>query len=132
MKLQETGSGDEASLPGERFWQHAERQLGAHELVIDRPAGSTHSRLPHVRCPLDDGYLAGTRAIDGGGVDAWRGSIATNRVTGVIITIEMFRRDAEVKLLVGCTEEEARQALAIHGQGSQAALLLLRPAAGRA
>lgn len=49
--------------------------------------------------------------MDGGGVDVWRGSLSEPRVTGAIMAVESFKRDAEVKLLVGCTPAEAEQAL---------------------
>jgi inorganic pyrophosphatase len=47
-------------------------------------------------------------------------------VTAVIMTVDLFKRDAEVKLLVVCTPEEARLVLATHNQQSQAGLLVWR------
>ncbi len=38
----------------------------------------------------------------------------------------LFKRDAEVQLLVGCTPDEARLALATDDQQSQAGLLVWR------
>ena len=110
-----------------RFWLLADKLVASHEIVIDRPQGSRHPRLPNIVYPLDYGYLADTGAIDGGGIDAWRGSLPDRRVIGVIATIDLFKRDAEIKLLIGCTELEASQALATHNQESQAGILFLRP-----
>ena len=109
-----------------RFWDLADELVKTSEIVIDRPRGSRHPRLAQVVYPLDYGYLAGTTAGDGGGIDVWRGAEPEAGVTAVIVTVDLFKRDAEVKLLVGCTPDEARLALATHDQQSQAGLLLWR------
>ena len=108
------------------FWQKLDDLVGACALVIDRPAGSAHPRYPALIYPLNYGYLAGTTAADGGGIDVWLGTLPEHRVTGVIATVDLRKRDAELKLLLACTPAEARSALAIHQSGSQAAILLWR------
>jgi len=113
---------------GARFWELADQLVATHAIVIDRPRGSAHPRMPDIIYPLDYGYLAGTTAADGGGIDVWRGSLDAARVTAAIVTIDTFKRDAELKLLVGCTIDEAGLALRTHEQPRQAALLIRRPA----
>ena len=108
------------------FWDHLEALVAAGQLVIDRPRGSAHPRYPGFIYPLDYGYLAGTTAADGDGIDVWIGSLPERRVTGIIATVDLLKRDAEIKVLLGCTAEEARSALAMHQTGSQAAVLLRR------
>jgi inorganic pyrophosphatase len=100
--------------------------VAASEIVIDRPQGSAHPQYPDVRYPLNYGFLAQTRAGDGSGIDVWVGSLSERRVTGVIVTVDALKRDAEVKLLISCTREEAAQALTCHTQGRQAGMLLWR------
>ena len=109
-----------------RFWALADRLVATSRIVIDRPRGSAHPRVPEIIYPLDYGYLEGTSGGDGDGIDVWRGSLPDARVTGAIMTVDLRRRDAEVKLLVGCTPAEADLALATHSQEQQAALLLRR------
>jgi inorganic pyrophosphatase len=101
------------------------------EIGIDRPRGSAHPHYPDVRYPLDYGALGQTMANDGSGIDVWFGSLSERRVTGAIVTIDALKRDAEVKLLIGCTREEVDQALACHNQGQQAGGLLWRGAVTR-
>ena len=108
------------------FWDHLEALVAAGQLVIDRPRGSAHPRYPGFIYPLDYGYLAGTTAADGDGIDVWIGSLPERRVTGIIATVDLLKRDAEIKVLLGCTAEEARSALAMHRNGDQAALLIER------
>lgn len=43
-------------------------------------------------------------------------------------TVDAVKRDAEIKILLGCTPEEATIVLHFHNDGGQqSALLLLRP-----
>jgi inorganic pyrophosphatase len=110
------------------FWQTLDTLVATCDLVIDRPAGSPHPRYPSFIYPLDYGYLAGTRTVDGGGLDVWRGSLPEQRVTAVLCTVDLTKRDAEIKLLLACTASETQRILAIHNSGGQAAILLMRDA----
>jgi hypothetical protein len=49
-------------------------------------------------------------------------------VTGVIATVSVGQRDAEVKLLIGCAPEEMRQALATHQGTHTGGVLVVRGA----
>jgi inorganic pyrophosphatase len=117
-----------ADIDSEHFWQQADALVVDSEIGIDRPRGSAHPRYPDVRYPLDYGFLGQTMASDGGGIDVWVGSLPERRVTGAIVTIDALKRDAEVKLLIGCTRAEAEQALAWHNEGRQAGVLVWRAA----
>ena len=43
--------------------------------------------------------------MDGAGIDVWVGS-GDKRVDGIICTVDLMKKDAEIKILIGCTEEE--------------------------
>jgi inorganic pyrophosphatase len=116
------------ALNQDRFWALADELVASSRIRIDRPRGSAHPRLGQVIYPLDYGYLEGTSAGDGAGVDVWRGSLPGQRVTAAIMTVDVFKRDAEVKLLIGCTQTEADLALATHQQQSQSGILVQRRA----
>lgn len=98
----------------EAFWRTLEEMISEHEIVIDRPKGSRHPRYPETVYELDYGYLAGTRSTDGGGIDLWRGSRADGRLVGIICTVDRMKNDSEIKLLIGCTQEEMRRVYAFH------------------
>jgi inorganic pyrophosphatase len=108
------------------FWLALDRLAVDCELVIDWPKGTAHPRYPAVGYPLDYGYLADTRAGDGEGIDVWVGSRPEWRVSGVICTVDGLQRDAEIKILLGCTPQEARIALATHNRGQQRGILVER------
>ncbi len=88
------------------FWLRLDEFVSSHRLVIDRPRGASHPRYPSLVYPLDYGYLEGTSGGDGAGIDVWRGSLVPARLVAVACTVDSRKRDAELKLLLGCTPEE--------------------------
>jgi inorganic pyrophosphatase len=114
------------------FWESLDALASESRIVIDRPCGTTHPRYPDFMYPLDYGYLQGTISNDGAGIDIWRGTMPDKRVTAIIITVDLQKRDSEMKLLLGCTAEEQQTILRVHDQsswgGGQSALLIGREA----
>jgi len=109
-----------------KFWVAVDELVGTSEVVIDRPKGSRHPKITEAIYPVDYGYLAGTTGGDGAGIDVWMGSMRPAAVTGAVCTIDSRKRDAEVKLLIGCTHDEATVILTFLNTGSMAALLFWR------
>lgn len=86
-----------------------------NNVILDRPKGSSHPRYPEIIYPLDYGYLENTTASDGDGIDVWLGSLtsamnktSSKTLTGILCTFDTLKRDAEIKLLIGCTEEDVQ------------------------
>ncbi|OGO18372.1 MAG: hypothetical protein A2Z14_15495 [Chloroflexi bacterium RBG_16_48_8] len=46
----------------EKFWPTIDALIGASEIIIDRPKGSSHPHRPLVIYPLDYGYFKGTQS----------------------------------------------------------------------
>ena len=113
------------SSPEGRFWDFCDRLVSSTHINIDRPKGTRHPRWAFLH-PLDYGFLEGTKGGDGVGVDVWRGT-QSERVTGAIFTVDTLKSEGEVKLLIGCSPEEAAAGVEIHNKGSQTGLLVLRP-----
>ena len=110
----------------EDFWLKLEQLVATSNLKINRPRGTSHPRYPSFVYPLDYGYLQDTQAGDGAGIDVWIGSLSGKTVTAVICTVDLEKRDTEIKILLGCTSDETQTILNIHNTGSQSATLLLR------
>jgi inorganic pyrophosphatase len=108
------------------FWNALDQLVADSRLVIDRPRGSAHPRYPDLIYPFDSGYLENTTAMDGGGIDIWLGSLPERRVTAVICTVDQVKRDAEIKLLLGCTPQDAQAILSVHNDRFQVGLLIER------
>lgn len=108
------------------FWSVLERLVAESEVVIDRPKGSVHARFPDYVYPLDYGYLKGTSSMDGDGIDVWLGSDPARAVTAVICTVDLLKRDSEIKILLGCTEAEIRTVERDHNVSDGMKGLLIR------
>jgi inorganic pyrophosphatase len=101
-----------------QFWNYLEQLVAENEIVIDRPQGSAHPRYAELIYPLDYGYLAGTTAGDGQGIDVWLGSGERRAVSGIVCTVDLQKRDTEIKLLLGCSVEEMWIVEQFHNAGS--------------
>jgi inorganic pyrophosphatase len=97
------------------FWQTMVELLESGSIVLDRPKGNAHPRYPEIIYPLDYGYLENTSAADGGGIDVWIGSMSQKTLTGILCTFDRLKRDAEIKLLIGCTLEDVNTIQVFHG-----------------
>lgn len=114
------------SVNNDAFWHTLDTLVSTSEIVVDRPKGTAHPRYPEFVYPLDYGYLQGTRSGDGDGIDVWLGSLPEKAVTAVVFTVDLHKRDSEVKVLIGCTHEEMQTILTIHRNGLQNAMLVSR------
>ena len=90
------------------FWQRLDELLATSKIVIDRPKGSRHPRFAEIVYQIDYGYLDATSSNDGEGLDVWLGSTPELGLTAVICTVDLDKRDAEMKLMVGCTPSEMK------------------------
>ena len=110
----------------EEFWHFMERLVESTSITIDRKKGSSHPRFKDVTYPVDYGFLEGTCSDDGSGVDVWIGSASTTDVNGCFITVDLVKGDCEVKLVLGCSEEEIRIIKAFHNSGGTRAKYINR------
>lgn len=115
------------NLASAHFWPTLQALMVRSQLVIDRPQGSQHPRYPDLIYPLNYGYLADTTASDGDGIDVWVGS-AEPKLAGIVVTVDVHKRDTEIKIVWGCTAAEIETVLAFHNNGDQAALWVAAPA----
>ncbi len=116
--------------PDQSFWDVVEELVRTGDISIDRPRGSSHPRFPEFVYPIDYGYVAGTVGGDREEVDVWVGS-GPGGVVGLFCTVDPFRRDAEVKILLGVTDDEVDQLVSFYAAQPQAALLVRCPPDGR-
>ena len=119
------------------FWDYLDELVTYHPLVIDRPGGSHHPRYPELIYPLDYGYLEGTTSADRGGIDVWLGTsgsqssshVETKKLSALVLTVDLLKRDAEIKLILNCTEKELQTILGFHNENRLRAILVRRPTA---
>lgn len=110
------------------FWTLLGELVVSSRVVIDRPRGSAHPRFPENIYPLDYGFLEGTTAGDGQDKGVWLGSGDHTRITDIVCTVDLDKRGAELKLLLGCTPAEAQAVMDfLNAYASSQCLLILRP-----
>ncbi len=109
----------------EEFWCTIDKLVNESKIVIDRPVGSSHPRYPDIIYKVDYGYLKDTLSPDGGGIDVWLGS-SERKVVGIICTVDLLKRDSEIKILVGCSEEEIEYINNFHNESQFMKGILIR------
>ena len=108
------------------FWQMLDRLVAEREIIIDRPKGSRHPRFQDTVYEIDYGYLKDTSAMDGGGIDVWLGTAEERKLGAVVCTVDIMKGDSEIKLLIGCTEEETEWIVRFHNDSEYMKGLLIR------
>ena len=96
------------------FWKAIDTLASSGNVVIDRPKGSSHPRFSNITYAVDYGYIDSVTSMDGGGIDVWRGSLPNDTITAIICTVDLMKKDSEIKLLIGCTEEEIKTVYEFH------------------
>ena len=99
----------------EGFWNALDELVNTSEIVIDRPKGSAHPRFPDFIYRVDYGYLKNTASMEAGGIDVWVGS-GDPKVDAVMCIVDLMKRDSEIKILIGCTEEEKMEVYRTHNE----------------
>jgi inorganic pyrophosphatase len=107
-------------------WDCLDQLMRDNVLVIDRPRGSAHPRYPDFIYPVDYGYLEGTKSGDGHGIDVWRGTQPDSKVQAILVAVDLIKKDVEIKLVVGCTEEEVKTLYPYNETFSQSSILVKR------
>ena len=90
----------------QEFWIAIDKLIADSKIIIDRPKGSRHPKYNDCIYKLDYGYLENTSSMDGGGIDVWRGSLDENICDAIVCTIDLIKRDSEIKIVIGCNETE--------------------------
>jgi inorganic pyrophosphatase len=88
-----------------------QKLIDENEIVIDRPKGTHHPKYPSLYYEWDYGHIKNTKSMDNSGIDLFRGSLTNKNIDTLIVAVDLYRNDSEIKLLIGCTEYEKKQIL---------------------
>lgn len=113
------------TLYDDGFWSAIDTLIAQSEIVIDRPKETKHPRFEFIY-PLDYGYLKDTTSPDGGGIDVWRGSLPITECDAVICTIDLLKKDSEIKILISCTEDEKAVIMRFHNDSEYMKSTMIR------
>ncbi len=97
------------------FWNALDELVNNSEIIIDRPKGTSHPKYRNFIYRVDYGYLKDTTSMDGTGIDVWVGSIE-KKVVAIICIVDLMKKDSEIKILIGCTEEEMKIVYETHNE----------------
>ncbi len=109
----------------EDFWNAIDELVNTSEIVIDRPKGSAHPRFPDFIYRVDYGYLKNTASMDSAEIDVWVGS-GDKKIDAIMCIVDLMKRDSEIKILIGCTEEEKMEVYRTHNETQYMKGLLIR------
>lgn len=107
------------------FWRALDSLVDNSEIVIDRPKGTAHPKYPDFIYKVDYGYLKNTSSMDGAGIDVWIGS-GEKKIDAIMCIVDLIKRDSEIKILIGCTEEEKQIVYQTHNETEYMKGILIR------
>ena len=107
------------------FWRSLDSLVDNSEIVIDRPKGTAHPKYPDFIYKVDYGYLKNTSSMDGAGIDVWIGS-GEKKIDAIMCIVDLMKRDSEIKILIGCTEEEKQIVYQTHNETEYMKGILIR------
>lgn len=107
------------------FWESLDFLVDNSQIVIDRPKGTAHPKYPNFIYKVDYGYLKNTSSMDGAGIDVWVGS-GDKQIDAIMCIVDLMKRDSEIKILIGCTEEEKQIVYQTHNETQYMKGILIR------
>ena len=107
------------------FWEALDELVRKSEIVIDRPKGTSHPRFSDFIYRVDYGFLKDTTSMDGAGIDVWVGS-GGKQVDAIMCIVDLMKKDSEIKILIGCTEEEKKIIYETHNETQYMKGILIR------
>lgn len=113
------------NMYNEEFWESLDKLIDISEIIIDRPKGTAHPKYPEYIYEVDYGYLKNTTSMDGDGIDVWVGT-GEKTVDAIICTVDLIKNDSEIKILLGCTEEEKEIIYQTHNESEYMKGILIR------
>jgi inorganic pyrophosphatase len=115
----------EAEQYGAAFWPVLDKLVSDSQIIIDRPKGSQHPKNTKLFYAVDYSYLENTSSMDRGGIDVWKGTNGED-IDAIICTVDLMKRDSEIKILIGCSESEKRLVMEFHNHSECMKGILIR------
>ena len=107
------------------FWNALDELVCNSEIVIDRKKGTAHPKYPNFIYRVDYGYLKNTTSMDGAGIDVWVGT-GEKKIDAIMCIVDLMKKDSEIKILIGCTEEEKAIVYETHNETQYMKGILIR------
>ncbi len=108
------------------FWMKIETLFLSGKLNLTKKKGEVHPVFKNLIYPTDYGHLGDTKSVSDEGVTVYAGSGDRNQITALAIAADILTKELDVKMLIGCTEEETDQILHFLNQTDYQKTVLIR------
>ena len=108
------------------FWQKVNTLFLSSGLTIIRKKGEHHPQFANLIYPVDYGYINETKSTNGHGISLYAGSENRNKITSLVMAVDILGREMDVKVLVGCSLEEEEAVLRYLNQTDYQKTILVR------
>ncbi len=106
------------------FWQKVDTVFLSSHVNIIRHKGETHPQFKNLVYPTEYGHLEETG--NGDPISVYMGTKNHSEITGLVIAADILQKTIDVKILVGCTEDEENEVLHFLNQTDFQKTVLIR------
>lgn len=108
------------------FWQKVDTLYLSSGFRQTRKKGDVHPVFKNLIYPTDYGHVIDTKSISGEGVSVYAGSKSRSTITALVVAADILAKELDVKVLVGCTDEEVDEILRFLNQTDYQKTVLIR------
>lgn len=113
------------------FWQKVETLFLSSGFEITRKKGDVHPVFKNLVYPTDYGHMKDTKSVSDEGVSVYAGSGNRSSISALVIAADILAKELDVKILVGCDEEEEKDVLHFLNQTDYQKTVLIRRGASQ-
>lgn len=107
------------------FWQKLDTLYLSSDFVLKYQKDASHPDYPNLRYPCAYGFLKTLSSEKDGAIPCFKGS-GEAQVDKIIVSADILNKFLEVKVLVGCTEEETQEILRFLNQNDFQKTILVK------
>lgn len=108
------------------FWQKIDTLFLSGKTEFIKKKGDTHAVYKNLVYPTDYGHISDVKSVSDSGASVYGGSGDRGKITALIIACDILARELDVKLLVGCNEDEIMDVLHFLNQTDYQKTVLIR------
>lgn len=108
------------------FWQKVDTLFLSGNLDLTKKKGDVHPEFKNMVYPTDYGHLGEVKSAGELGISIYAGSGNRRQVTALIIAADILTKELDVKMLIGCNDEETEDVLRFLNQTDFQKTVLMR------
>lgn len=108
------------------FWQKLDTLIFSLEYKKVRSVGDVHPQYSNLVYPIEYGYLVDTDQEGAVVSKVFKGSLSSRKIESIIVGVDILQKGMDIKLMVGCTQEEEMTCLEFLNQTAFQKTILIR------